>query len=476
MSAGQTGGGQPVTSRAAARVLVVDDESLFARAVKVRLGKAGMQAEVAESLAAARDELKRFRPDLVLLDMRLPDGTGHDLLGEIRASDTPELPVVVLTAFSDLDDAVAVMKQRAMDYVRKPVDLDELVVTLEKVLEKVALARQLEYSRHRERRSIVLAELLGESESMHGVHAQLERICALAGRAGQVPPNVLIVGETGTGKDLAARTLHLQSERAERPFVHVDCAALPENLIEAELFGHVRGAFTDAHSSRTGLIEAAENGTLFLDEVAELPLELQAKLLAVLERRSVRRVGSSREQEVQAWIISATNRDLDEMVQAGTFRSDLYYRMNVLSLSLPPLRERGEDVQLLAHHFASAVARRYGLAEPDITEDAAQSLLAYAWPGNVRELMHLIERAVLLSDGGPIDAATLNIRPSPRATAEGSGDSPREGTLDELEAQAIEAALERSGGNVSEAARLLGVSRMVIRYRMQKHGIVPERR
>jgi two-component system response regulator AtoC len=473
MSTGQSAShdGSGAGSVDAARILVVDDESLFAKAVRERLRRSGMHAEIAETLSAARRQLTKFRPDLVLLDMRLPDGSGLDLLAEIRAGETPDLPVVVLTAFGDLDDAVAVMKQRAMDYLKKPVDLDELVITLEKVLEKVALSRQLEYSRQRERRAIVLAPLLGESEPMRRVHQQLEQICRLASHADGMPPNVLIVGETGTGKDLAARTLHSQSARAERPFVHVDCAALPANLIEAELFGHVRGAFTGAHNARTGLIEAAENGTLFLDEVAELPLELQAKLLAVLERRAVRRVGSSRERSVAAWLIAASNRDLDDMVKSGDFRSDLYYRMKVLTLPLPPLRERGDDILLLVRHFASAIARRYGLGEARFAKDAVQALVAYRWPGNVRELMHSVERAILLSGGEPVTAATLNLLPPGAEPEHDLDEALREMTLEEIEAAAIEAALRRAGGNVSEAARRLGVSRMVIRYRMQKRGI-----
>ena len=473
MSAGPSANHETVApgTVAPARILIVDDESLFAKAVQKRLHRAGMNVAIAESLSEAARQLAKFRPDLVLLDMRLPDGSGLDLLTEIRAGDTPDLPVVVLTAFGDLDNAVAVMKQRAMDYLKKPVDLEELVITLEKVLENVAIARQLEYSRHRERRSIAATQLLGESEPMRRVHQRLEQICGLAIHAGAVPPNVLIVGETGTGKDLAARTLHLQSARAERPFVHVDCAALPKNLIEAELFGHVKGAFTDARSARTGLIEAAEDGTLFLDEVGELPLELQAKLLAVLERRAVRRVGSSREHSVAAWLISATNRDLEDMVQAGAFRSDLYYRMKVLTLSLPPLRERGEDILLLTRQFASGVARRYGLAEPEFTGDAVQALGAYPWPGNVRELMHLVERAILLSSGEVIAATTLNLRPPLSDPEDDLDDALGERTLEEIEVAAIETALQHSGGNVSEAARRLGVSRMQIRYRMQKHGI-----
>jgi DNA-binding NtrC family response regulator len=297
-----------------------------------------------------------------------------------------------------------------------------------------------------------------------------ERIGTLLQNPDVIPPTVLILGETGTGKDLAARLLHRSSARADRPFVHVDCAALPKDLIEAELFGHEKGAFTSAVSERTGLIEAAEDGTVFLDEIGELPAELQTKLLAVLERRMLRRVGSSQERPTAAWFVAATNRAVEAMVAAGQLRSDLYYRLNVLTLQMPPLRERGDDILLLAEHFAAHTARRYGLPCPALSAAARAALAGYAWPGNVRELKHVMERAVLLAAGTGIGASELALA-APIAAATAPGRDLDALTLDAAEKLLIERALQRTGYNVSEAARQLGVTRMAMRYRMKQHGI-----
>jgi DNA-binding NtrC family response regulator len=370
-----------------------------------------------------------------------------------------------------LDDAVTAMKHSAADYLKKPIDLDELLLNVDKVLSHQRVTQQLEYSRTREAAAGEGAECIGESEALRLLRQQIERIASLSRVADAVPPTVLIVGETGTGKDVTARLLHRASERRERPFVHVDCAALPKDLIEAELFGHVKGAFTSALAERTGLIEAAEDGVVFLDEIGELPLELQPKLLAVLERRSLRRVGSSQERRIGAWFIAATNRDVTRMVADGTLRSDLYYRLNILTLPLVPLRERGQDVLLLAEHFGRQVARRYQLPAFALAEDARRALLAYAWPGNVRELRHVIERAVLLSGDGRISAASLLLQgPVPAAGTPGGIDLTML-TLDAAEKLVIESALARCGNNVSEAARQLGITRMTMRYRMKQHGL-----
>ncbi|MEQ8660140.1 MAG: sigma 54-interacting transcriptional regulator, partial [Gammaproteobacteria bacterium] len=258
---------------------------------------------------------------------------------------------------------------------------------------------------------------------------------------------------------------------AARPFVHVDCAALPKDLFESELFGHVKGAFTHAVAERTGLLEAAEEGIVFLDEIAEIPLELQAKLLAVLERRSLRRVGSSHERRVAAWFVAATNRDVEEMVAAGTLRADLYFRLNVLQLALPPLRERGDDAVLLAEHFVRATARRYGFGAVALDDDARRAIRAYAWPGNVRELAHVIERALLLRGGGALDAAALGLGATSAAAPREDLAALDEMTLEDVEQMLIRRALAHSTDNVSEAARRLGITRMAMRYRMQKYGI-----
>ena len=458
--------------RTGATVLVVDDEEVFAHAVGKKLGRSGVDSMLAADLAEARSALAGRRPDLVLLDMRLPDGSGLDFLRELRAGDHADVPVLVLTAFGGLQDAVAAMKERADDYLVKPVDLDELMVKVERAMGQAELTRRLEYSRQREQRPRQDFALVGTSDVMSAFRARVARIQQLVGQAAESPPTVLIQGETGTGKDLAARALHRGSARARSPFVHLDCAALPKDLIEAELFGHEKGAFTDAHTARTGLVEAAEDGTVYLDEIGELPPELQSRLLAVLERREVRRIGSTRPRPVAAWFIAATNRDLDEMVSTGAFRSDLYYRLKVLSLHIPPLRERLEDLAPLFEHFGSLTARRYGMPAPEFSAEILETARRYDWPGNVRELAHMVERAILLGADRVLDARALGLAPaSPAHSA--SGDVLTGLTLEEAERRLIANALQESGGNVSESARRLGVTRMALRYRIRKLGLDP---
>ncbi len=458
--------------RQATHILLVEDEELFAKAVKKRLAKAGFEGGIAGTLREAIEQFQSSPPDLILLDMRLPDGSGLDFLGYLREQKGSEVPVLVLSAYGEVEDAVAAMKLNAADYLKKPIDLDELLVNIDKVLAKEALARQLEYSRKRERHATEGVELMGEAAEIERIREQAQYIGSLCSTVERIPPTVLILGETGTGKDLVARLLHRSSARRDRPFVQIDCASLPKELIEAELFGHERGAFTTALSARTGLIEAAENGVLFLDEIGELPLELQTKLLAVLERRTLRRVGSTQERPVAAWFIAAINRPIEEMVRSGQLRSDLYFRLNVLSLKMPPLRERAQDIALLARHFAEQTARRYGLGPPKLLPEACAALCAYSWPGNVRELKHVIEHAVLLTGGGPIGAASLML--NTELIARRAGDEPPgwEGlTLEAAERLLIEKALARTAYNVSEAARQLGVTRMAMRYRMRKYGL-----
>ena len=461
--------GEP--GRVGLTVLIVDDEEVFARAVGKKLGRNGVESEMAGDLAEARALLAGRRPDLVLLDMRLPDGSGLDFLRELRGGDHADLPVLVLTAFGGLQDAVAAMKERADDYLVKPVDLDELMVKIERALGQAELSRRLEYSRQREQRPRQEVALVGTSAAMTALRTRVARIQQLAGQAGDSPPTVLIQGETGTGKDLAARALHFGSDRARRPFVHLDCAALPKDLIEAELFGHEKGAFTNAHIARTGLVEAAEDGTVYLDEIGELPLDLQSRLLAVLERREVRRIGSTRPRPVAAWFIAATNRDLDEMVSEGDFRSDLYFRLKVLSLNIPPLRERLDDLAPLFEHFAAQTARRYGIPEPEFPPDVLEAARSYDWPGNARELAHVVERAILIGSAQPLDPRALGLAPAPAAFVAESGEELDGLTLEEAERRLIVRALRETGGNVSESARRLGVSRMALRYRIQKLGL-----
>lgn len=472
-----------VFAKQQSKVLIVEDEALFARAVMRRLQKSGYECAHVESIQDARTIIKQFSPDIVLLDMRLPDGNGLDLLPEFVAKNAV---VIVMTAHGEINDAVNAIKQGAVDYLKKPIDLEELLLSIQKAEAAVMQSNSLDYSRQRNAHAVDGVELLGESSAMQSVRTQIKRIAQLVS-SDSIPPTVLIGGETGTGKDVAARLLHLSCQykdsldkHNDKPFVHVDCASLPAELMESELFGHEKGAFTGAVGSRPGLIEAAEDGTLFLDEIGELPLSLQAKLLNVLERRMVRRIGSTKERPVHARFVAATNRDLHEMSLYGRFRQDLYYRLNVMSISMPPLRERAGDIMLLATHFAAQTARRYGLANPIFTPQAVSMIQSYAWPGNVRELKHQVSRAVLLCHSSqvtdadfslPMHAMPVNLAQEPVVDAPVSLQDTSQSALDAAEKAILLQVLEETRHNVSEAARKLGVTRMTMRYRMDKHQI-----
>ena len=457
------------------RILLVEDEEIFARAVVKSLERAGYYCKAVATLKEARIQLSNEVNDynLVILDMRLPDGEGIELLADLidKKDSTPS--VVVVTAYGDVAQAVEAMKLGAADYLKKPIDLDELLVTLERVMESAQIKSRLNFSLAREINYETKLELLGDSEIIKEVRKKIRTIAEIGGEAS---PTVLIEGETGTGKDVSARLLHYLGPRAGRPFVHIDCTALPKDIMEAELFGHVRGAFTGAHSSRAGLIEAAEGGTVFLDEIGELSLNLQAKLLNVLERRLLRRVGSSKEIPVRARFIAATNRDLSEGINRGEFRDDLYYRLNVLTISMPSLREFKNDIPLIALELLKGAARAYGRKIPIISEDANLALKSYEWPGNVRELKNVVERALLLTNGEIIESDSLQLSRS--TTREVKYDQNKDSipfvadqTLAEVEGDLIKYSLKASRGNTSEAARKLGITRMKLRYRMEKYQI-----
>lgn len=453
------------------QILIVEDETVFARAVEKRLSRAGYKCQIASDIKTAVEKLDTFSPDLILLDMRLPDGTGLDFLVELRAKQSTSIAVIVMSAYGELEDAVSAMKLGASDYLKKPVDLDELLLNVEKVLDKNELSRKLTYSTKREQHAVEGVEFLGECQAIVEIRKQVEQISRLTRTTDVIPPTVMILGDTGTGKDVVARLLHAKSSRNDKPFVHVDCASLPKDLIEAELFGHEKGAYTNAYMARTGLIEAAEDGTLFLDEIGELPLDLQSKLLAVLERRTLRRVGTTQEKPVAAWFIAATNHNIDQLTQRGEFRSDLYYRLNVLNITMPHLCERGQDIMILAGYFAKQTARRYGLKTPAFTRDAEQALMNYSWPGNIREMRHLLERVVLLAGGGELNSEMLALAPSSDGAKSEAIADLGDLTLDSAELLLIRQALERTNGNVSRAARELGTTRMALRYRMKKYNL-----
>ncbi len=450
------------------QILLVEDESVFANAVRKHLLRKQYDISLANDLKSARQYIKENIPDLILLDMRLPDGSGLDLLNEIKSKNT-NTEVLVMSAYGELEDAVSAMKLGASDYLKKPIDLEELYVNVKKVIEKNELTQKLSYSEKREQHAYEEVKFLGECKQIDFIREQVEKISLLTQTGSSISPTILILGETGTGKDVVARLLHAKSYLNMKPFVHVDCASLPKDLIESELFGHEKGAFTNANVARAGLIEAAEDGVLFLDEIAEIPIDLQSKLLAVLERRSLRRLGSTKELPVAAWIIAATNRDIEALVKRGEFRSDLYYRLNVITLIMPSLRDRGNDIALLANYFANLTSKRYGLIFEGFSKDALKEIEEYSWQGNVRELKHLIERAVLLSGGGVLDVNVLNIEKNEKSINESEINN--DITLGEAELQLIQSALERTNRNVSKAARELGITRMALRYRIKKYNL-----
>jgi DNA-binding NtrC family response regulator len=458
-------------------VLVVDDERTLARAIKTFLAESGYEAEVATDAESAFAMLGTIRPDVVFTDVRLPGMNGIELLKKIREFD-PAIAVVVMTAHGSIEGAVEAVKLGAFDYVKKPIDLEELKLLADRAREHSLMRQELSYLRRRESsREIPFADLVGESPPMKALLEQARQIAALD----ETPP-VLIMGETGTGKGLIARTIHASSTRAGKPFIEVNCTALPASLMEAELFGHERGAFTDAKESKVGLFEAAEGGFIFLDEIGDVELALQGKLLRAIEDRVVRRVGGVRDRKIDVRILSATNRDLEREVERDRFRRDLYFRLAVILLRLPPLRERGEDVLILAEHYLRRFSAKYGKDVRRIGAEARQLMLSYPWPGNVRELSHVIERAVLWSKGPELGADHLSLtRPVEEQTdrrTDGRTDRtaqppsrPSAMTLQESERSMLEQALKESDGNQTKAAQRLGISRDTLRYRMKKYGI-----
>src|SRR5213596_615604 len=384
-------------------VLIVDDEQTLARSAKAFLADHGYEAEVATSGEKALELLERLQPDVVFADVRLPGMSGIDLLKRIREFD-PVLPVIMLTAYGSIEGAVEAVKLGAFDYVKKPVDLEELRLLADRARENRLLQQELSYYRRRATRDVGFEGMLGDSPAIRAVLERARQIAALD----EIPP-VLLNGETGTGKGLLARALHASGARSMKPFIEINCTALPATLMEAELFGYERGAFTDAKESKPGLVEAGEGGFLFLDEIGDVDLSVQGKLLRAIEERAVRRVGSVRERNIDVHIIAATNRDLEREVRQGRFRKDLYFRLAVIVLHVPPLRERGADVLLLTEQLLKAFNAKYGKVVREISAPTRELLRSYPWPGNIRELSHVIERAVLWSRGPTIDVEHLSL-------------------------------------------------------------------
>jgi DNA-binding NtrC family response regulator len=448
---------------ALATLLIVDDEELVRWSLRERFGRDGYTIVEAGTCAEATERLASGVVDLILLDYRLPDGDGLTLLRRIKESN-PDTPVILMTAFSTVENAVEAMKHGAYHYLNKPFNLDEVSVTVEKALETSRLRREVRFLRGTQGREFSFDAIIGASPAMTTAKALLQRIAA------SPATTVLLTGETGTGKDLAAKAIHFNSERAAKPFVNITCTALPEQLLESELFGHERGAFTDARQQKRGLLETADGGTVFLDEIGEMAPGLQAKLLRFLEDRTFKRVGGLADIRVDVRVVAATNRDLEEAVKAGTFREDLFYRLQVMPVLLPALRERRGDIRLLAEYYIDRYNREFRKHVKGLTPDALTLLEQYRWPGNVRELRNAIERAMLLVERtwlAPEDFATL----TRHATAATFRLPPEGVVLEEVERQLLMQALERTGGNQTMAGHLLGINRDQVRYRIDKFGL-----
>jgi DNA-binding NtrC family response regulator len=447
------------------RVLVVDDDQATGRMIALGLRAEGHAVDVAASVAEASELAKAFEPQVVLTDLNMTGGTGLDLCRTF-ADSWPDVPVIVVTAFGSMNAAVEAMRAGAYDFITKPFDIEALTLVVERALQHHALKSEVKRLRAAVGQATWGGDIIGESAAVLEMRSMLERISNSEATA-------LITGETGTGKEVAARVLHHQGRRRAGPFVAVNCSALPEALLESELFGHVKGAFTDAKGSRPGMFVEADRGTLFLDEVGEIPIGVQAKLLRAVEERRVRPVGGDGEVSFDARIIAATNRDLDQAVQNGTFREDLFYRLNVVHVAIPPLRSRGSDVLLLAQHFLAQFARRSQVEVVALSPSAAERLLAYPWPGNIRELRNAIERAVALTRFDHVRAEDLPERVrqfEPRHVLVAGDDLDELVSLEEVEKRYILKVLQAAGGNKSLAAHTLGVSRRTLYRKLGEYG------
>ena len=448
------------------RVLVVDDENLILVWLETHLSDAGYDVAVAADAATARERFGESPPDAVLLDLRLPDGDGMDLLREFLEVD-PELNAIILSAHGDIKTAVEAVKLGAYHFLEKPPKLEDLLNTLHKGLETRALRRTVSGLRRQAGWQFADVEIVGRSAAMH-------RVVELVGKvATSESTTVLVRGESGVGKEVVSRAIHARSARSGYPFLEINCTALPETLLESELFGHEKGAFTDARERKSGLLELADRGTVLLDEIGDLPAGSQAKLLRFLETFTFKRVGGLRDIKVDVRIIASTNRDLEAAVRDGFFRRDLFFRLNIIPIVIPALRERPEDVQPLARYFVERMTTAMRKPARQIGKEALEMLVRYSWPGNVRELKNVIERAVILEEGQEILPAHLpeELKPGGRALdLEPGFQLPPDGIdLEQLERDLIRQAMEQTRGNKTRAAELLALTRDTLRYRIEKH-------
>jgi DNA-binding NtrC family response regulator len=447
------------------RLLVVDDEANARTALAELLRHEGFSVETAADGFKALARFQESTPDLVLTDLKMPGMDGVELLRKLREHD-PETVVVLMTAFGAVETAVAAMREGADDYLTKPLNMDELMLVLERALERRHLRRETANLRHQLNERYKFENIVGNSGEMQQVFKSISQVAP--SRA-----TVLLTGESGTGKELVAAAIHHRSTRSTGPFIRLHCAALAESLLESELFGHERGAFTGADRRREGRFEQANGGTLFLDEISEISPSTQVKLLRVLQEREFERVGGNQTIRVDVRVIAATNRDLGEMVARGKFREDLFYRLNVINIRLPALRERASDVPALALHFLAKYAAENAKTVNRISDTALSRIASYAWPGNVRELENVIERAVVLAEGDAIEPHNL---PPELASASAQGGAPviPGASMDDIERYAILQTLEACGGSTSKAAELLGISIRKIQYKLQEYGSAPK--
>ncbi len=448
------------------RILIIEDEKLIRWSLRQRFSKEGYTVDDSESGSQGLERLSRATYDLVMLDYKLPDMTGLDVLRRIREDDQ-DIVVLLMTAYSNVENAVEAMRLGAYDYVSKPFKIDALMLTVNKALETTRLKREVRDLRTKMQKKFGFDRILGQCDVMLSLFQLMRDV------AGSGASTVFLRGESGTGKDLVAKSIHYNSDRANRPFMNITCTAITESLLESELFGHERGAFTDAKQLKKGLLELADGGTVFLDEVGDMPASLQAKLLRFLEEKTFRRVGGVQDIDVDVRIIAATNRDVHKLIEEGKFREDLFYRLNIIPIDLPPLRDRGEDIRLLAEYYSVSFAREFRRDVGGPTPAAVEKLMSYTWPGNVRELRNTIERAVLLCKHDVIGPDDLVVGRGGSGSQACAVDLPPGGiSLQTVEEQLVRQALAQTGDNQTKAAKLLHLSRDQLRYRMERYGLL----